>query len=207
MQQHCGERFNEEHFAPFPLLIPFGWRPDPVIQEKKAPPPKRHARASPISKVFIGGLPTITSEDDLRNYFESFGPVASCDILVDAETRKSRGFGFIVFDGPVPDGVLGRTHCIHGKQCGTRMYGTETPRPDAYLGGYFPNANFRFDRYPKGKGKGEDAGRMRMQQQRPRRRGNPPTAEQNRDDTAAMTAARAEQPAAEPVAAPAAACD
>lgn len=190
LQQSCGERMHEEPFAPFPLLIPFGWRPDPVIQDKKAPLPRRSGRANPTQKVFIGGLSTVTTEEDLRSYFGTFGTVASVDILVDQETQKSRGFGFVVFEGQVPDGVLGCNHCFHGRYCGTRMYDQGPSRPDAYRSSYLPNMNIKFDRYAKGKGKGEsdaDAGkgfRNTMQgQQRPRRRVN---GAQSRDPPAAQ---------------------
>ena len=35
--------------------------------------------------------------DELKEYMEQFGPVSSCAIKTDMETRKSRGFGFVVF--------------------------------------------------------------------------------------------------------------
>jgi hypothetical protein len=181
LQHNCGERMTEEQFAPFPLLIPFGWRPDPVIQEKKAPA-RQERRMHAHAKVFIGGLPTSTTEEDLKNYFGAFGPVISADILMDGETRKSRGFGFIHFDGPVPEGVIGRNHYFGGRSCGTRIY---DQRPEAYTGGYMAQTNLRFerlDRYGKGKGKGEadaDAGKGRSQGPKQRRRGNQPAAPQS----------------------------
>jgi RNA recognition motif-containing protein len=203
LQQNCGERMQDEPFAPFPLLIPFGWRPDPVIQEKKDPAPKKKSFAHPLSKVFIGGLPPNTTEEDLRNYFGTYGRVATADILVDQDTRKSRGFAFVVFDGPVPDVVLCREHVFHGRSCGTRMYG-EAPRPNAYMNGYFPNPNFRSDRYAKGKGKGEadgDAGKGKNQ--RHGRRYKQSNAVQSRDEAAAQRDTQlATEPTAQPAEAP-----
>jgi hypothetical protein len=192
LQQNCGERLQDVPFAPFPLLIPFGWRPEPVIQlEKKDAAPRKPPRANAHTtcKVFIGGLSSATNEKDLLKHFGTFGNVMSADILVDAETGKSRGFGFIVFDGAVPDGVLGVDHCFHGRNCGTRIYGEA---PDVYAGNYFTNTNFRQDRYPKGKGKGDadwDAGKGKML--RHRRRPNQPSPMQSRDDAFAQLAADA----------------
>ena len=35
--------------------------------------------------------------EELKEYMEQFGTVSSCAIKTDMETRKSRGFGFVVF--------------------------------------------------------------------------------------------------------------
>ena len=37
-----------------------------------------------------------TTEEDLRDVFESFGAVQSCVIVNDADTGQSKGFGFVV---------------------------------------------------------------------------------------------------------------
>jgi len=36
-----------------------------------------------------------TTEKDVRDLFEPFGPVQSCVIVDDAETGRSKGFGFV----------------------------------------------------------------------------------------------------------------
>ncbi len=45
--------------------------------------------------IFVGNLPFSTSEDDLRDAFGAFGEVSSVKIIVDRETGRSRGFGFV----------------------------------------------------------------------------------------------------------------
>ena len=35
--------------------------------------------------------------EELQEYMENFGAVSSCALKTDMETRKSRGFGFVVF--------------------------------------------------------------------------------------------------------------
>ncbi|HYX34469.1 MAG TPA: RNA-binding protein [Oligoflexus sp.] len=48
-------------------------------------------------KLFIGGLNFKTSEEGLRNVFESIGPVDEVKIVMDYETGRSKGFGFVTF--------------------------------------------------------------------------------------------------------------
>ena len=51
-----------------------------------------------VGKLYVGNLPFQTSEDELKEFFERFGAVASAKIIQDRDTGKSRGFGFIEMD-------------------------------------------------------------------------------------------------------------
>ena len=46
-------------------------------------------------KLFIGGLPYRTTNDELRDAFAQAGEVASASVVTDRETGRSRGFGFV----------------------------------------------------------------------------------------------------------------
>lgn len=37
-------------------------------------------------------------EEDIRNYFKQFGQVRSVSIVMDKDSGKKRGFGFVEFD-------------------------------------------------------------------------------------------------------------
>ncbi|XP_077250253.1 glycine-rich RNA-binding protein 4, mitochondrial-like [Tasmannia lanceolata] len=50
------------------------------------------------SKLFIGGLSYSTDDQSLRDAFTSFGDVVEARVIVDRETGRSRGFGFVNFD-------------------------------------------------------------------------------------------------------------
>ncbi|XP_047336935.1 heterogeneous nuclear ribonucleoprotein 1-like [Impatiens glandulifera] len=49
-------------------------------------------------KIFVGGLPTALTEEEFRQYFETYGKVTDVVIMYDPNTKRPRGFGFITFD-------------------------------------------------------------------------------------------------------------
>ena len=46
-------------------------------------------------KLYVGGIPYRTTEDELRTAFQEAGEVASASIISDRMTGRSRGFGFV----------------------------------------------------------------------------------------------------------------
>ena len=47
------------------------------------------------SKLYVGNLPYQTSETELQDLFTPFGTVKSAKVIVDRDTGKSKGFGFV----------------------------------------------------------------------------------------------------------------
>jgi len=45
--------------------------------------------------IYVGNLSYGMTEDELRQAFSAFGQVSSVKILMDRETGRSRGFGFV----------------------------------------------------------------------------------------------------------------
>src|SRR6266498_4896185 len=45
--------------------------------------------------LFITGLPYDVNDQELKELFEEFGAVTSAKVILDRETHKSRGFGFV----------------------------------------------------------------------------------------------------------------
>ncbi|MBK5200314.1 MAG: RNA-binding protein [Spirochaetaceae bacterium] len=49
-------------------------------------------------KLYVGNLSYNTTEDGLSDLFAQFGTVNSANIIIDRETRRSKGFAFIELD-------------------------------------------------------------------------------------------------------------
>lgn len=47
------------------------------------------------SKLFIGSLAWTTTDDSLRDFFATVGTVVSASVIMDRETNRSKGFGFV----------------------------------------------------------------------------------------------------------------
>ena len=45
--------------------------------------------------LYVGNLPWRTDADELNGFFSSYGSVVNSRIIVDRETGRSRGFGFV----------------------------------------------------------------------------------------------------------------
>jgi len=49
-------------------------------------------------KLFVGGLPFSTNDDELSQMFSAHGTVASAKVITDRDTGRSKGFGFVEFE-------------------------------------------------------------------------------------------------------------
>lgn len=47
------------------------------------------------NKLYIGGISYSTTQDGLKDFFSQAGNVTSATIIMDRETGKSKGFGFV----------------------------------------------------------------------------------------------------------------
>lgn len=48
-------------------------------------------------KVYVGGIPYYSNEDDIRSYFEGCGTITYIDCMTFPDTGKFRGIAFITF--------------------------------------------------------------------------------------------------------------
>ena len=49
------------------------------------------------SKIFVGGLSYGTNDEGLKEAFSNFGDVDSAKVIMDRESGRSKGFGFVEF--------------------------------------------------------------------------------------------------------------
>lgn len=42
-------------------------------------------------------MPQSARDQELKNYFEQFGRIEKSTVMMDKQTGKSRGFGFVIF--------------------------------------------------------------------------------------------------------------
>jgi RNA recognition motif-containing protein len=49
------------------------------------------------NRIYVGGIPQDASQDELRDYFSTFGLVKDARIITD-QIGNSRGFGFVTFE-------------------------------------------------------------------------------------------------------------
>ena len=47
------------------------------------------------AKLYVGNLPYLTTDDDLRTLFAQAGTVTSVAVIKDRDTGASKGFGFV----------------------------------------------------------------------------------------------------------------
>lgn len=51
-----------------------------------------------VVSIFVGNLPWATTDQDLQELFSPYGTVHRAKVVLDRETNRSRGFGFVDMD-------------------------------------------------------------------------------------------------------------
>lgn len=68
------------------------------IDPKHATPKNRPRSLTKTKKIFVGGVSQDTSADEVKAYFQQFGTVEETVMLMDQQTKRHRGFGFVTFE-------------------------------------------------------------------------------------------------------------
>ncbi len=77
--------------------------------------------------IYVGNLSYSLDESELREAFAAFGEVSSVKVLMDRETGRSRGFGFV--EMPNQDEAEAAVAEINGKEVGGRALRVNEARP------------------------------------------------------------------------------
>ena len=80
-----------------------------------------------MKKLYVGNLPFSTTEDDLRDLFSQHGEVASASIVMDRETGRSRGFGFVEMANDAD--AQSAIDAVNGQDMGGRSLQVNEARP------------------------------------------------------------------------------
>ena len=78
-------------------------------------------------KLFIGGLPFSTTDDELKEAFAAHGTVASAVVIRDRDSGRAKGFGFVE-DERDEEGKAAEA-AMNGKDLGGRSISVAQARP------------------------------------------------------------------------------
>jgi RNA recognition motif-containing protein len=79
------------------------------------------------AKLYVGNLPYSATEDGLKSHFSSAGSVASVKIIIDRETGRSKGFGFVEMDSD--DGAQSAVSQLDGQEYEGRSLRVSEAKP------------------------------------------------------------------------------
>jgi RNA recognition motif-containing protein len=78
-------------------------------------------------KVFVGGLPFSTTDDELRELFAAHGAVASATVVKDRDSGRSKGYGFVEFEND--DEGKAAEQALNNSELGGRNISVAQARP------------------------------------------------------------------------------
>ncbi|MGH7184320.1 MAG: RNA recognition motif domain-containing protein [Nitrospiraceae bacterium] len=79
------------------------------------------------SKIYVGGLPYSTTEQELSGLFATHGAVTSSRIITDKFTGQSRGFGFVEMSSDAE--AQAAITALNGTELGGRTLTVNEARP------------------------------------------------------------------------------
>jgi RNA recognition motif-containing protein len=84
-------------------------------------------------KLYVGNLPFSVGDADLEELFTPFGEVRSAQVVVDRQTGRSRGFGFVEMGND--SDALAAIDALHDKEHGGRRLTVNEAKPREDRGG------------------------------------------------------------------------
>jgi RNA recognition motif-containing protein len=80
-------------------------------------------------KIYVGNLPFTSTSDTLLEIFSPFGKISSSKIVLDRDSGRSKGFGFVeMMNDTEAQSAISE---LHGSQYGGRSLTVNEARPQA----------------------------------------------------------------------------
>ncbi len=76
--------------------------------------------------IYVGNLPYSTTKEDLEALFGEFGAVEAARVVMDRESGRSKGFGFVEMDGAAGKQAIEK---LNGSEIGGRKAVVNEARP------------------------------------------------------------------------------
>jgi RNA recognition motif-containing protein len=80
-----------------------------------------------LKKIYVGNLSFDSNDRDLAAVFAAYGDVASAKVVIDRDTDRSRGFGFVEMSDD--NAALKAIEALNGKDVGGRALNVNEARP------------------------------------------------------------------------------
>ncbi len=81
------------------------------------------------NKLFVGSLAWSATDNDLASFFSTAGTVVSAKVIVDQETNRSKGFGFVEMSSD--EEAKQAIDQLNGKELNGRPVAVSEARPQA----------------------------------------------------------------------------
>ena len=99
-----------------------------IVKQRRGPWKKeRSAIEENNLKIYVGNLPYSCSSEELEELFSQHGRVAEATVIMDRETGRSKGFGFV--DMPNESEANEAVNTLNGSQMGGRSLRVSEARP------------------------------------------------------------------------------
>jgi RNA recognition motif-containing protein len=79
------------------------------------------------SKIYVGNLPYSVTTESLQSNFSEFGEVTSAKVMMDRDTGRSKGFGFVEMS--TPEFAQAAISGLHGQSVDGRSIVVNLARP------------------------------------------------------------------------------
>ncbi|KAG6871953.1 hypothetical protein C0995_014552 [Termitomyces sp. Mi166 len=101
-----------------------------TIDPKRAIPREEHLRNT---RYFVGGLSPNTTAESMKEFFSAYGKVVDATVMVDRDSGRSKGFGFVTYeDASNADQLVGKIGLIlDDKQIEVKMAQPRSQRDQA----------------------------------------------------------------------------